>query len=210
MTDRIYVGIDVSKAKLDIALHGRSRSWSVTNDVKGIKDLVTELAALGPVIVVLEATGGFELAVASELIAVELQVSIVNPRHARDFAKAVGRLAKTDKIDAQILARMAASLELRPSRVPTEEEQELKAIVVRRHQLVEMHTMEQTRLHMAQESAKPSIQTHIDYLSRQIKDVDHDLGQRIKANPEWQVRRSVEIDQGCRPSHLLYHDHPSL
>ena len=191
MTEKIYVGIDVSKARLDVAIHDGGRVWSVANDAKGIASLAADLIEINAGLIVVEATGGYEMAAVRALIASSLQVSVVNPRNARHFAKATGKLAKTDKIDAQTLALLAATLKPRLTQLPNEDEQALKALVVRRHQLIEMRKMEQNRLRMAPKTAQDSIQEHIDYLNRQVKDVDDDLSARIRDNTAWREKDSL-------------------
>ena len=141
-----FVGIDVSKARLDVALHPTGATHSVANDANGIKTLVEQLRAVKPLLVVLEATGGIERAVVRALVAAELPVTVTNPRQVRDFAKATGQLAKTDVLDAQILARFAEAVRpaLRP--LPDEITLELRALIGRRRQITEMLTAEKNRL----------------------------------------------------------------
>jgi len=193
----IYVGIDVAKDQLQVALRPDGEAWSVTNDRPGLRDLVKRLAVSKPALVVLEATAGMEMPVAAALAAAGLPVVAVNPRNAREFARATGRLAKTDVIDAHVLAQFAEGVKppLRP--LPDAATQELNALVTRRHQLVEMLTAEKNRL--AQAVAKPvraGIQEHIRWLERRLADIDRDLGETIRHTPVWREKdelfRSVQ------------------
>ena len=144
-----YVGIDVSKAHLDVAVIPVGEVWCTTNDEKGIVELKERLAAHSPALVVLEATGGYELPVAAALGAVGLWVAVVNPRQVRDFARATGRLAKTDVLDAQVLAHFAQRVQPIPRPMPEIQSQELAALLARRRQVMEMLVAEKQRLRMA-------------------------------------------------------------
>jgi transposase len=147
--EAVYVGIDVSKARLDVAVWPGAESFSVANDPRGIAELVEKVAALKPQAVVLEATGGLEALAASELHAAELTVAVVNPRQVREFARSLGRMGKTDRLDALVLAQFAQSAHsnerLPKLRLPDAAEAELKALVTRRRQLVAMLTAESNR-----------------------------------------------------------------
>ena len=181
-----YVGIDVAKAQLDVAVDGTSQAESVPNDERGIGRLVQQWHATPPTLVVVEATGGYELALVGALGAAGIPVVVVNPRQVRDFAKATGQLAKTDRIDARMLARFAAVI--RPTVHPLVEEaqQDLDAVLSRRRQLRDMLTAEQTRLaHPATRAVRQSLRKHIAYLERELHATDHDLGAMIKASPVW-------------------------
>ena len=141
----VYVGIDVSKAQLDVAVRPSGEAWSVPHDLGGIATLVARLKALEPALVVLEATGGLEMPLAGALAEGGIPVAVVNPRQVRDFAKATGRLAKTDTLDAQILAHFAEVVRPTPRPLPDEKSQELSAVLARRRQIVEMLTAERNR-----------------------------------------------------------------
>jgi transposase len=157
----VFVGIDVSQSNLDLAEHSSQKRWSFTNDDVGINRIVRLLNELTPNLVVMEATGGIEIPLVSELMAAGLPVVVVNPRQIRDFAKATGRLAKTDALDAQIIARFASAVqpELRP--LPDAASLEFSAIVTRRRQLQDMLTMERNRLRTARKVVKSRIEAHI-------------------------------------------------
>lgn len=196
MAAHCMVGLDVAKAAIDVAVRPPLRApWRVSYDETGLVALVEALKALDPVLIVLEATGGYEARVASALALAGLPVAIVNPRQVRDFAKAVGMLAKTDRLDAGILAHFAEAVRPPPRPLPDEAHADLTALVVRRRQLLEMLTAERNRRHIARAALHPSLDTHITWLEAQLRDTDHDLQQRIEASPLWrlndQLLRSV-------------------
>jgi len=193
----IYVGIDVAKEQLQVALRPDGETWSVTNDRPGLRDLVKRLAVSKPALVVLEATAGMEMPVVAALAAAGLPVVAVNPRNAREFARATGRLAKTDVIDAHVLAQFGEALKppLRP--LPDAATQELNALVTRRHQLVEMLTAEKNRLGQALAKAvRAGIREHIRWLEKRLADIDRDLADAIGRTPVWREKdellRSVQ------------------
>jgi len=183
-----FVGIDVAKTTLDLALEPGGEAWSVTNDAAGIQELVSRLAPLAPTLIVLEATGGFEAAVAAALASVGLPVVVANPRQVRDFAKACGRLAKTDAIDARILAGFGQRVRPAPRPLPTEAAQLLDALLTRRRQLVEMLTAETNRLGFARGPVRRDISQHIRWLERRLDDVDGELRSAIEASPIWRTK----------------------
>lgn len=185
----MFIGIDVSKETLDMAQSEDGPVISFANDGEGIERLIEHMRASTERVhcVVLEATGGLELAVASALGSLSLPVAIVNPRHVKQFAKATGRLAKTDALDARLLARFARVMEPSVRPLPDAETQALKAKVLRRRQLVEMLTAERVRLRQSHLSIRGSIQTHIDWLSEQVQEADDDLQQTVEASPLWKA-----------------------
>lgn len=188
----IFVGVDVSKATLDVAVLPSGEKWSVSNDVKGIPELVKRLEALGPTLVVLEATGGLEFPLAAALGAANLQVSVVNPRQVRDFARATGRLSKTDSIDALILARFAHAIRPPARPLPDEAAREFKALLTRRQELVEMITAEKNRLGTAfSQAVREGIQAHVDWLQHQLKELDQELGQKVRESPIWREKEDL-------------------
>jgi transposase len=185
ITDEVYIGIDVSKASLDVGTLPEARTWTFENNQAGISALVKLLESLKPALVVLEATGGLEIAVTGDLTAAKLPVAVVNPRQVRDFAKATGRLAKTDNIDAMVIALFAQRIKPKLRPLKSRQLQELDAIVGRRRQLVDMLTAEKNRLSSAQQYTKPSIKQHIKWLENRIDEINKDLGHRIKSSPIW-------------------------
>jgi transposase len=188
MSELIFVGIDVSRDTLQASSTGAPSSWQRSNDTDGIEALSAELAALAPALVVLEATGGYEFEAACALQAVGLPVAVVNPRQARDFARAMGTLAKTDSLDAHMLAEFARVLHQHPQRerfvkpLADAELQRLQALVLRRRQLVGMLTSERQRLRISHASARPSIELTIEFLKAQIQDVERDCAEHVHAH----------------------------
>ena len=189
--DRPYVGIDVAKAHLDIAVRPDGMQWSVVNDEEGFGTLVSQLQELGPALVVLEATGGLELAVTAALAAAELPVVVVNPRQVREFARATGRLAKTDRLDAQVIAHFGEAIKpmLRP--LPDPETQALAEQLTRRRQVVAMLTAEKNRLHTARPPVRQEISKHIAWLQKSLKKVDTDLGDALRHSPLWREQDNL-------------------
>ena len=187
----IFVGIDVAEATLVIACRPSAEGWQATNDPEGISVLVQRLQSLSPTLVVLEATGGVELALVAELGAAGLPVVVINPRQVRDFARATGRLAKTDRIDAEILAQFAEAVRPVPRPLPDPAAQELSAFLARRRQLIEMLTAERNRLRRAARLVHPSITEHIQWLERQLDAIDHDLAGLIHSSPLWREKEDL-------------------
>jgi transposase len=188
----LFAGIDVSKEQLDVAVRGRqTRGWSVKYDEAGVQSLVEELRELAPTLVVLEATGGLETHVLAALAAAGIPVVRINPRQARDFARATGELAKTDEIDARILALFAEKIrpEVRP--LPDQEARDLEALMARRRQLIDIRTGERNRLSQASGVVRTSIEEHIAWLDARIGEVDAELHERIKQNSGWREKDLV-------------------
>jgi len=185
METAVCVGIDVSKSRLDVALGLRSELFSVANDFDGIRTISQRLGKLSVTRVVVEATGGLETALVAELGLAGLPVVVVNPRQVRDFARAIGQLAKTDRLDARVLALFGERIrpQLRP--LPTEQERELKALVVRRRQVIEMMVAERNRLAGAPKVVQRQLRSHIDWLLKQLRRLDHDLDQALRNSPLW-------------------------
>jgi transposase len=181
----IFVGIDVSKAQLDVAIGPTGQRESVSNDKGAIKALVNRLGKVGPALIVLEATGGFERQVMHALVCAELPAVVVNPRQVRDFAKATGQLAKTDRIDAEVLARFGEAVRpaLRP--LPDAVTVELRALSTRRRQITEMIVAERNRLAMASKAVTKRINAHIRWLEAELEQVDKDLDRSIRHSPIW-------------------------
>lgn len=193
MTEKqaVYVGIDVSKHHLDIAIRPSEESWQEDNDLQGINHLVEQLSKLQPTLIVLEATGGYETPVACALGAAGLRVAVINPRQARDFAKSLGRLAKTDKIDAMTLARFGESVHPEVRIMPDEQSLELQAQLVRRRQLIEMLVAEKNRLHMTHISVRPNLLEHIDWLKKELERIDQDLHDQLQKSPMWREKEDL-------------------
>lgn len=184
----VFVGIDVSQSTLDLAQHASQKRWSFTNDEVGINRIVSLLNELVPNLVVMEATGGIEVPLVSELMTAGLPVVVVNPRQVRDFARATGRLAKTDTLDAQIIARFAAAVQPELRSLPDAAALEFMAIVTRRRQLLEMMTMEKNRYRAARKAVKSRIEAHIAWLKIELENTNQDLEQSIKESPVWREK----------------------
>jgi transposase len=189
MTEPCGVGLDVAKATVDLASSTNPAArWQTTNDEAGWAALVAHVRTLQPVVVVLEATGGYETGAASALSTAGLPVAIVNPRQVRDFAKALGLLEKTDAIDAAVLAAFAARIRPAPRPLPDDLQADLHALVTRRRQLVEMLTAERNRVPLARGAVRKNLLAHIAWLEKQLGKTDRELRMRIEASPIWRVR----------------------
>lgn len=188
---RTYVGIDVAKARWDVAVRPTGESWQVSADAQGIPQLQEWLQEMAPALIVVEATGGLELPLVGALAAADLPVVVVNPRQVRDFAKALGKLAKTDTLDAQVLAHFgeATKPKLRP--LPDAQTQELKALVARRRQVVEMLVAEKNRRRRAIPSVQQRIARHLRILEEELAELDHDLGRTLRQSPLWREREDL-------------------
>jgi transposase len=183
-----YVGVDVSSQVVDV--HVRPDGAAKRFERRFGFDAVVEfLRPYAPKLIVLEATGGYEAPVAAALASAGFALAIVNPRQARDFAKATGKLAKTDKIDAAVLAHFADAVRPAAQQLRDDEARELDALVARRRQLVEMLVAEQNRLHVTpSRSAKKDIEQHVDWLKKRIKDLDGDIGKAVRQSPLWREK----------------------
>jgi transposase len=186
-----YVGIDVSKDQLDIAVRPTGDIWSMPNDASGITEVVQRLAQLHPKLVVLEATGGLQMPLAAALATAGLPLAMVNPRQVRDFARATGRLAKTDRLDAQVLAHFAEAVRPTPYPLPDAQTQELTALLTRRHQVVEMLAAEKNRLRTTRESVRQRVQDHIRWLEQELADLDDDLEGTLRESPLWREKDNL-------------------
>lgn len=183
-TEKVYVGVDVSKARLDVALLPSGETFAVANDEDGIQTLVEKLREVEPALVVLEATGGLERPLVAAFFAASIASAVVNPRQARDFARAIGRLAKTDRIDASVLARFAEAIKPEPKKPPEAEALEFQAILARRRQLIAMMVAEKNRLGAsASKKVRSRLEAHIRWLEKELGRVDRDLDEAIGASP---------------------------
>ncbi|OLC67521.1 MAG: IS110 family transposase [Actinobacteria bacterium 13_1_40CM_4_65_12] len=184
----VFVGVDVAKDALDVAVRPSDERWSVANDEADVAALVARLRPLEPTLVVCEATGGFEHAVIAALAAAGLPVVVANPRQVRDFARATGQLAKTDRLDAGILALFAERVRPTPRPLPDAAAQLLDAVLTRRRQLLEMLTAEKNRLGFAPKPLHRGIRAHIRWLERQLDDVTKELAAQIEQSPVWRAK----------------------
>lgn len=186
-----FVGIDVAKATLECAVLPTGESWQLANEDAAFAALVAKLRDVAPERIVLEATGGFEHGVVAALAAAQLPVVVANPRQVRDFGRSCGQLAKTDRIDARLLALFAARVQpaLRP--LPSEAAQALDALLTRRRQLLEMLTAERNRLGFARGAVRRDIDQHIRWLQKRVKDVDRELEAAVQASPVWRATEDL-------------------
>ena len=186
--EAIYVGIDVAKAQVDVAVRPVDEGWTVSNDDAGVRQLVSRLKTLEPVMVVLEASDGIELPLVASMALEELPVVVVNPRQVRDFARATGKLAKTDALDAAVLAHFGEAVKppVRPLR--DAETQALNSLAARRHQVMSMIVSEKNRLGIAATAVCPRIEAHIEWLQRELDDLDRDLRQTLRQSPVWREK----------------------
>lgn len=180
-----FVGIDVAKAQLDMAIRPTGERWTVPNDASGVARLVDRVQPLQPTLIVLEATGGLERLVTSALATAGLPVVVVNPRQVRDFARATGQLAKTDALDARALAHFAAAIRPKPRTVPDAQTQELRTLLGRRQQLIAMRTMEQNRLAGTSGRLQRDITAHITWLNERLATLDDALDTVLRSSPLW-------------------------
>jgi transposase len=188
MPSATVVGIDVSKAALDVAVRPAGGAWRAANDAPGIAALVERVAALAPACIVLEATGGLERGASAALAAAGLPVAVVNPRQVRDFAKATGKLAKTDALAAAVLAHFAEAVRPAVRPLPDAAARALAELVTRRQQLVEMQTAERNRLGSLTGSRRERAQAHIAWLRQELAALEAELAAAIEASPAWRER----------------------
>ncbi|QJR37154.1 IS110 family transposase [Gemmatimonas groenlandica] len=188
----MFVGIDVAKAELVISVLPSAERFTVENDERGVRTLVQRVASNRPQLIVLEATGGYELLAVAALAAASLPVVVVNPRQVRDFAKATGQLAKTDRIDADILARFADVVRPEVRLIPDAAAHELDALLTRRRQLLEMLQAERNRVGQVfgtgKKQVRKSLKSHITFLERELRSTDTDLGEMVRQSPVWRER----------------------
>jgi transposase len=189
----VFVGIDVSQSQLDVAVHAAAGVQSFANDFAGIRDLVAWLTPLQPARVAMEATSNYHIQVLASLVAADIPAVAVNPRQVRDFAKSTGQLAKTDRLDAHVLACYAARIQPPVRELADEPTRELQALVTRRDQLVQMRAEEKTRLHTAPAGVQKDIRSHIAWLDKQIAKLDHDIDDRIRKDPRWSAVYDVIV-----------------
>ena len=186
------VGVDVSKDRLDVHLRPSGEAFAVARDGKGLEQLVERLAALDVSLVVVEATGGFETTVAAALAGAGLPLAVVNPRQVRDFARALGKLAKTDAIDAEVIALFAEKVRPEARPLASQEAQALGELVARRRQIVEMIGMEANRRRQAAaKSLVKNIDRHLAFLEKELADIDADIDAGVRASPAWREKEDL-------------------
>ncbi len=188
---KVYVGIDVALERLDVAIRPSGTEWREEHTLDGISRLVSKVQSSGAHLVVVESTGGLETALVGELAGEGVAVAVVNPRQVRDFARAVGRLAKTDALDAQVLAHFGEATQPEPRPLAEPDTQQLQALVARRRQIVGMLTAEGNRLRRASRSVRPGIQRHIDWLEQERGNLDQEMGDFLRESPLWRVKEQL-------------------
>jgi transposase len=187
-----FVGIDVAKDRLDVHLRPSDEAFALSRDDRGLQALVERLGALAPALVVLEATGGFEVAVAGALAAAGLPLVVVNPRQIRDFARATGRLAKTDRLDAAAIARFAEAVQPAPRPLPSAAADALGELVARRRQLVEMITSEgQRRRQTRDPRLQRRLEAHVAWLQKELSALETDLDDAVRGTPAWRATEDL-------------------
>lgn len=188
----MFVGIDVSKDRLDVHVLPVGKSFAVARDGEGLAQLCERLLQLAPKLIVLEATGGFETVVACALAGAHLPLAVVNPRQIRDFARSIGRLAKTDAIDAEVIARFAAAVRPEPRPVPDEEALMLGELVARRRQLIEMMVAERNRRRrLTNRTLIKALDRHLDLLQKQLSELEDDIDTSIRGTPAWRTKEDL-------------------
>lgn len=191
--DRVcqFIGVDISKDYLDVHVRPDGRQQRFTYDSAGLAKLLEMISEVGPELIVMEATGGYEQRLVALLASERLPVAVVNAKRVRDFAKATGQLAKTDRLDAAVLSDFAEKLRPQASTLPDESRAELKALLARRRQLVDMITAENNRQLLAPKPIRREIRAHIDWLKKRLKKADDDLNRSIKSSPIWKAKDDI-------------------
>lgn len=192
--DAIYVGIDVSKDRLDVHVRPGGEAFAVARDGKGLEELVDRLRCLAPALVAVEATGGFETIVAAAIAGANLPLAVVNPAQVRHFAQAVGKRAKTDPIDAEVIARFAEAVKPEPRALPDEAARLLAELVGRRRQIIEMLVAERQREKRVDAArVRNSLARHIAALEKELPIIDHDIDTMVRGSPVWREKENLLI-----------------
>jgi transposase len=186
-----YVGIDVSKTQLDVAIGQKGEYWQANNDAVGIIRTVEHLKALQPALIVVESTGGLEVALITELFAAQLPFALVHPKRVRDFARSIGLLAKTDKLDARLLSRFGETIKPPVSRLPGVAEQNLNAFMLRRRQLLDILVMEKNHLFSTRLSMRLDVEKHIAWLEAEIADLDQQIDDQVHQIPIFKEKEAI-------------------
>lgn len=186
-----FVGIDISKDKMDVAVWPGGEIWQVDQNEAGRADLVAKVRGMEPELVVLEATGGYEMAAACAMSLAGLAVAVVNPRQVRDFAKSLGKLAKTDRADALVLARFAHAVRPEARFMADEKAMQLQALVNRRRQIIDIKVAEKNRLCTAHPTITPTLEKHIEWLEEQEKQLNEEIAVMIRESPIWRAKDNL-------------------
>jgi|APFre7841882724_1041349.scaffolds.fasta_scaffold16211_2 transposase len=187
----VYVGIDVSKSQLDIAIGKDGEYWKANNDQLGIQRTIERLKTIQPELVIVESTGGLEIALITELFATGLPFALVQPKRVRDFARSIGLLAKTDKLDAHLLAQFGEAVKPPLSRLPGEAEQYLNALMVRRRQLLDMLVIENNHLATTRLSMRSEVEEHIAWMEKELKELDKKIDDQIQQTPHFKEKEKI-------------------
>ncbi|MCA1402898.1 IS110 family transposase, partial [Bradyrhizobium sp. BRP56] len=192
--DAIYVGIDVSKDRLDVHVRPSGEAFAVARDGKGLEELVARLQAISPALIAVEATGGFETIVAAALAGARLPLVVVNPAQIRHFAQAVGQRAKTDPIDAAVIARFVEAVQPEPRAMPDQEARLLAELVSRRRQIIEMIVAERQREKRAENvRVRKSLARHIKVLEKELPEIDNDIDTLVRGSPVWRAKEELLV-----------------
>jgi transposase len=192
--DAIYVGIDVSKDRLDVHVCPGGKAFAVARDGKGLEDLVERLRTLAPALVAVEATGGFEVIVAAALAGAQLPLAVINPAQVRHFAQAIGKRAKTDPIDAAVIARFAEAVKPQPRPLPDQEARLLAELVARRRQIIEMLVAERQREKRADNMrVRKSLARLIKMLEKELPEIDSDIDTLVRGTPAWREKENLLV-----------------
>jgi transposase len=186
-----YVGIDVGQSRLDVAVGKNGDEWAITHDAAGIHQTITQLTALQPALIVFESTGGLERPLMGELAKAHLPFALVHPSRVRDFARSIGRLAKTDKLDARVLAHFAEAVQPAPTQLPSAAEQELDALLTRRNQLLEMLVAEKNHLTSTPLAQRTSVEEHLTWLETKLAELDQAIESRIAHSSGFQAKAAI-------------------
>lgn len=186
-----FIGIDVAKARLDVAIRPTGCQWQAEHTEKGVQEVVEQISELNPALVLLEASGGLEVPVVAALAIANLPVVVVNPRQVRDFARATGKLAKTDALDAHVLAHFAEAIRPASRSIPDSETQALNALVTRRNQVMNMLVAEKNRLRTSRPLVSQRIQVHIDWLKQELDEIDRELKGMLHNSPVWREKENL-------------------
>jgi transposase len=191
-TSHTFAGIDVAKHSLDVCLLSEDRCFTVNNDATGFRQLLGQLPAAGSCLVVIEATGGYQRRVVAALTTAGHQVAVVNPRQVRDFARGLGILAKTDRLDARVIARFGQHAQPRPVEIASEKQAELRELVTRRRQLIELRTAEHNRLETTTTNiVRKNVRHLVEQLDKQIRQLEEAIGQLVEGQPELSCKAAV-------------------
>lgn len=192
--DAIYVGIDVSKDRLDVHVRPSGEAFAVARDGKGLEELVARLQVISPALIAVEATGGFETIVAAALAGAQLPLVVVNPAQIRHFAQAVGQRAKTDPIDAAVIARFVEAVKPEPRAMPDQEARLLAELVSRRRQIIEMIVAERQREKRAENvRVRKSLARHIKVLEKELPEIDNDIDTLVRGSPVWRAKEELLV-----------------